>query len=103
MTGLTIHLASRFITNILRLDSPLEEPRRRTLESYRAEKQERKDEKDPLGKLIHETVEVQDALPSVKDEMRDWIKREQDRGSNNSMIPNTILEEDDDDSSEVGF
>lgn len=101
-TGLTIHFASRLITDILRLDHPFEEPRGRTLQSYRAEKQERQDKKDPLAKLIRETVEAQETLPPVKDELRDWVKREQSRGRRNGMIPNTILEEDDD-TSEAGF
>ena len=56
-----------------------------------------------MGKLIRESVETQIALPPAKDEMLnwDWVKRESDRGRNNGMIPNTILEEDD--SSEAGF
>lgn len=103
VTGLLIHYASRFITNITGLDHPFEEPRGRTLESYRADKQERKDKQDPLGKFIRDTVKAQDDLSPMRGGMRDWVKREQDRGRNNGMIPNTILEEEDDDSSDAGF
>ena len=102
VTGLTIHFASKLMTDVLRLDNPSEELRGRTLRSYREEKQARKDQKDPLGKLIRETVEAHETLSPVEDHMRDWVKNEQDRGRSNGMIPNTILEEDDD-SSEAGF
>ena len=102
VTGLTIHFASRVISDVLRLSHPSEEPRGRTLQTYRAEKQARKEKQDPLGQLIRETVVAQETLPPVKEDMRDWVKREQDRGRNSGMIPNTILEEDDD-SSEAGF
>ena len=101
VTGLTIHGASKFIIALLRLDHPLEEPRGRTLESSRADKEGKRAKKDPLGQLIRESVEAQNEPVPVKDEMLDWIKREQGRGRNNGMIPNTILEEDD--SSESGL
>lgn len=95
VTGLTIYGASKFIIAILRLDHPLDKPRGRTLESYRADKEERRAKRDPLGELIRESVEAQNKSSSAKDEMLDWVKREQGRGRNNGMIPNTILEEDD--------
>ena len=99
-TGLTLHFASNFTTAILGLDHPLEEPRGRSLGSYPTEKQEIR-QRDASGNLIRESVEVQSDLPPTKGEMLDWVKREQDRGRNNGMIPNTILEEDD--SSEAGL
>lgn len=103
VTGLIIQFAVRIVTGILGLDHPFEEPRGRSLESYRAKTTERRDKEDPLGKLVRESVETHQNFPPVKDEMLDWdwVKREQDRGRNNGMIPNTILEEED--SSEVGF
>ena len=95
VAGVTIYGASMFATAVFGLDNPLEKPRGRTLELGRADNDRKRLKEDPSGDFLHESVEVLNKPPPMKDEMLDWIKREQGRGRNNGMIPNTILEEED--------
>ncbi|KAI4131180.1 MAG: hypothetical protein LQ338_001385 [Usnochroma carphineum] len=99
VTGATLHYASAFLIALMNLESqPEEEPRGRTMASYRAE---RKD------KLQHETRPPPrppvSTSPRIESTFKDKFSnfRERDTYSERSLLTSTILEEDD--SSDAGF
>ncbi|KAL9124346.1 MAG: hypothetical protein Q9175_008231 [Cornicularia normoerica] len=93
VTGTSLHYVLGFIISILNLDSSPEEQEGRALASYRAEKQERRDAKDPIMRLRQKEGLQKNDL-SLREECMDWNTSKQDRGRGGNRI-NTILEEED--------
>ena len=85
---------SGFIISILDLDCSPEEQRGRTLASYRAEKQESRDGKDPIMKLRQKDEGLQRNDLGMREDYRNWNSSKQDRGQSGNRF-NTILEEED--------
>lgn len=94
VTGTSLHYVSEFITSILNLDASPEAQRVRTLTSYRAEKRERRDAKDPIMKLRQKDKGLQKNDLKLREDYVDWKLSKQDRGRGGSTF-NTILEEED--------
>ena len=94
VTGTSLHYVSGFIISILNLDSSIEEQRGRTLASYRAEKQERRDAKDPILKFRQKDEGLQRNDLKLREDYTNWNLSEQDRGRGGNRF-NTILEEED--------
>jgi hypothetical protein len=97
LTGTSLHYASGFLVSLLDLESRHEEPRGRSLSSYRAEKEAR----DSVLK-----VKQRGSLPvadgNLKEKYVGWERSNKDRGRHkNGLIHNTILEEED--STDGGF
>lgn len=93
VTGMSLHYISGFIISLLNLDASPEERRGRTLASYRAEKRERWDAKEPIMKFRQkDEVPQRNDLGSNEDYLK-WnsVKKDQGQGGNRF---NTILEED---------
>ena len=94
LTGMSLHYVSCFITSILNLESSPEGQRGRTWASYRAEKQERRDAKDPIMKIRHKDEEPQRNDPRSREDYMNWNSSKRNRGRGGNGF-NTILEEED--------
>ncbi|KAF6223482.1 hypothetical protein HO133_000325 [Letharia lupina] len=94
VTGTSLHYVSGFITSILNLDSLPEQQRGRTLASYRAEKQERRDAKDPIMELRQKDEGLQGNDLRLREDYMNWSLSKQGRGRGGPRF-NTILEEED--------
>ncbi len=94
LTGTSIHYAFSFVLSVLDLDGRAEKQRGRTLSMYRAEKQRRLEEKDPLMKLQRKSGWSIEA-GALRRGLGDREKPKGNRGRSGSrLVPNTILEED---------
>lgn len=94
LTGFSLHYVSAFFVSILNLESHPNEYRGRTLASYRAERQARKDTRDPLRKL-EQRSDLSKDIDTLKDEHAAWERLKKIRGrTGGQLVPNTILEED---------
>ena len=79
---------------MLNLDSSLEGQRRRTLASYRAEKQERRNAKDPVTGLRQKDDDLRRNNDlRLREDYINWDSSKRDRGRAGNRF-NTILEED---------
>lgn len=94
LTGTSLHYISGFIISALNLDSSPEGQRGRTLASYRAEKQARRDAKDPITNLRQKDDGLRRKDLRVREEYMNWNSSKQDRGRGGNRF-NTILEEED--------
>ncbi|KAK3169451.1 hypothetical protein OEA41_008834 [Lepraria neglecta] len=100
LTGTSLHYASGFIISVLNLESQREEPRGRTLASFRRNKQRKME--DPPLKLEPKFggLPMIDLTPKEEYMEWEWSKQGRGKGRNGLIPPNTILEED---STEDGF
>ena len=80
--------------SILNLEASTEEQRPRTLASYRAEEQERRDSKDLIMKCRQKDKGFQKNHLNSREDYVDWNLSKQHRGRGGSRF-NTILEEED--------
>lgn len=94
LTGIGVHYVSGFAISVLSLESHMSEQRGRTLTSYRAEKQSRLEQGNPLMELKQQNGLLVDN-GGLNGEYVEWERPKKDRGRAGSrLVPNIILEED---------
>ncbi|KAL8675967.1 MAG: hypothetical protein Q9186_007464 [Xanthomendoza sp. 1 TL-2023] len=101
VTGTSLHYASGMLAALLRLEKrPQEEPRGRTMASYRAERT-RKLQLKAISRSIPELATPPKIIDTTStDDFANLLEREKQSGRR-SLLTSTILEEDD--SSDGGF
>lgn len=93
-TGATLHYASAFLTGLMNLESqPEEEPRGRTVASYRARRTDKLQQQKTRPPMIPPIVTSPKIEGAFKDEFAKL--RERDTQPRRSLLTSTILEEDD--------
>ena len=101
LSGTVLHYVSAFGFTVLNLERHSEKQSGKSIDSYRAEKQMRAEQKDPFLKLKRRDVSVVDGGGGLSGGYADWQRPKQDRGRTGPrLVPNTILEED---STDDGF